>query len=207
MGALPADLQRDIKSLLGSYRAASAEADKLLFSLRSDSELTRAAGSLSVGKILPDAMYFHASSIRALPSLLRVYLGCGGVLAGNIPADVIKLHRQKRKVSYLFYPDFERDPHPALQASLLVDLRTFDIRFSDFRRSTNPPILHRKETLLEPEHPLYRKFARLTAQEERADLLGVPGIGRRVAWNRLLQEEGWRLAGHRLLKISAVCNG
>jgi DNA phosphorothioation-associated putative methyltransferase len=202
MGALPADLQRDIKSILGSYRTASAEADKLLFSLRSDSELTRAATSLSVGKILPDAMYFHASAIRALPSLLRVYLGCGGALAGNVPADVIKLHRQQRKVSYLFYPDFERDPHPALQASLLVDLRTFDIRFSDFRNSANPPILHRKETLLEPEHPQYQKFAKLTAQEERADLLGVPGIGRRVAWSRLLQEEGLRLSGHRLLKMN-----
>jgi DNA phosphorothioation-associated putative methyltransferase len=203
MGTLPTDLQRDIKSLLGSYRTASTEADQLLFSLRSDDELARAATSLPVGKILPDAMYFHASAIPTLPPLLRVYLGCGGVLAGSVAADVIKLHRQHRKVSYLFYPDFERDPHPALHASLLVDLRTFNIRFSDFRSSANPPILHRKETLLEPEHPLYQKFARLTAQEDKADLLGVPGIGRRTAWNRLLQEEGWRLTGHRLLKISS----
>jgi DNA phosphorothioation-associated putative methyltransferase len=202
MGALPADLQRDIKSLLGSHRSATVEADRLLFSLRSDTELSRAATSLSVGKILPDALYFHASALPALPPLLRVYLGCGGVLAGNVPADVIKLHRQHRKVSYLFYPDFERNPHPALQASLLINLQTFDIRFSDFRNSANPPVLHRKETLLEPEHPLYQKFARLTVQEDRADLLGVPGIGRRAAWDKLLQEEGWKLSGHRLLKIS-----
>lgn len=200
MGALPADLQRDIKDFFGSYRTASAEADQLLFSLRSESELARAATSLPVGKVLPDAIYFHVTAIPALPPLLRVYVGCGGVLAGAVPADVIKLHRQHRKLSYLFYPEFERDPHPALRASLRVDLRTFDVRFTDFRRSANPPILHRKETLLNPDHPLHQKFFRLTVQEEKADLLGVPGIGRRDAWNRLLQEEGWRLAGHRLIK-------
>jgi DNA phosphorothioation-associated putative methyltransferase len=202
MGTLPADLQRDIKSLFGSYRTASAEADQLLFSLRSENELARAATNLPAGKMLPDAMYFHATAIPALPPLLRVYVGCGAALVGTVPANVIKLHRQQRKVSYLFYPEFERDPHPALQASLRADLRTFDIRFRDFRGSANPPILHRKEALLNPDHPLYQKFARLTAQEEKADLLGVPGIGRRDAWNRLLQEEGWRLAGHRLLKIA-----
>jgi DNA phosphorothioation-associated putative methyltransferase len=202
MGALPADVQRDIKNLFGSHRAASVEADLLLFSLRSDDELARAAADLPAGKILPDAMYFHDSAIPDLPPLLRVYAGCGGVLAGTVPANVIKLHRLQRKISYLFYPDFERDPHPAIQASLRVDLRTFNIRFSDFRESANPPILHRKETLLGPDHPLRQKFARLTVQEEKADLLGVPGIGRRDAWNRLLEEEGWRLAGHRLLRRS-----
>src|SRR5262249_55870886 len=145
-------------------------------------------------------MYFHDSVVPDLPPLLRIYAGCGEVLAGTIPANVIKLHRSQRKISYLFYPDFERDPHPAIQASLRVDLRTFEIRFSEFRGSTNPPILHRKEILLGPDHPLRQKFARLTAQEEKADLLGVPGIGRRDTWNRLLEEEGWRLAGHRLLK-------
>jgi DNA phosphorothioation-associated putative methyltransferase len=201
MGKLPDDLQRDIKKLFGSYRKATADADQLLFSLRSDDAISRAATGLPAGKILPDAIYFHASAVQALPPLLRVYLGCGGALAGNVQADVLKLYRQQRKVSYLFYPEFERDPHPALQASLIVDLQTFSMRFSDFRNSANPPILHRKETLLDPGHSLYRKFARLTAQEERADLLGEPGIGRRTAWDRLLREEGWRLAGHRLLKI------
>ncbi len=33
------------------------------------------------------------------------------------------------------YPEFEKDPHPALNASLRIDLQTFDIRFTDFRGS------------------------------------------------------------------------
>jgi DNA phosphorothioation-associated putative methyltransferase len=200
IGTLPPDVQRDIRCFFGSYRAATSEADRLLFSLRSDEALTQIVRDLPAGKILPDALYFHASVLPELPPFLRVYEGCAKALAGSLPATVIKLHRQQRKVSYLFYPEFEKDPHPALTASLRVDLRTFDIRFTDFRESANPPILHRKETLLTRDHPLYPKFARLTCQEERADLLGVPGIGTRNTWNKLLDQEGWRLAGHRLLR-------
>jgi DNA phosphorothioation-associated putative methyltransferase len=200
MGTLPHDIQRDIKELFGSYRTATAEADRLLFSLKSDEALARTVHDLPAGKILPDALYFHASLIPELPPFLRVYEGCGKALTGSVPATVIKFHRLQRKISYLFYPDFEKDPHPALNASLRVDLQTFDIRFTNFRDSANPPILHRKETLLAQDHPLYSKFARLTVQEERADLLGIPGIGSRNTWNKLLEQEGWRLAGHRLLK-------
>jgi DNA phosphorothioation-associated putative methyltransferase len=200
MGSLPDDIQRDIKDLFGSYRAATAEADRLLFSLKSHEELARTVHDLTVGKILPDALYFHASVVPELPPFLRVYEGCGRALAGWVPATVIKLHRQQRKISYLFYPEFEKDPHPALNASLRIDLQAFDIRFTDFRESSNPPILHRKETLIARDHPLYPKFARLTAQEEQADLLGVPGIGTRNTWNKLLEQEGWRLTGHRLLR-------
>jgi DNA phosphorothioation-associated putative methyltransferase len=207
MGALPFDVQCDVKEFFGSYRAAVAEADRLLFSLKSDDELSRAAQGLSFGKVLPDAVYFHISAMPLLSPLLRVYEGCGKVLAGTVPADVIKLHRRSRKISYLFYPAFEKNPHPALEASLRVDLRTFNIRFSDFRDSDNPPILHRKDTLISRDHPLYQKFSRLTAQEERADLLGIPGIGTRSAWNKLLKEEGWRLAGHRLLRAPQLWAG
>jgi DNA phosphorothioation-associated putative methyltransferase len=202
MGTLPPDIQRDIKELFGSFRAATAEADNLLFSLRSEEALTHIVQDLTVGKKLPDALYFHASVLPELPPFLRVYEGCAKALAGSVAATVIKLHRQYRKVSYLFYPEFEKDPHPALNASLRVDLQTFDIRFTDFRGSANPPILHRKETLVAQNHPLYQKFARLTSQEERADLLGIPGIGTRNTWSKLLEQEGWRLAGHRLLKRS-----
>lgn len=207
MRALPADVQLDVKEFFGSYRAAIAEADALLFSLKSEGEFSRVANDLPTGKILPDALYFHVSAMPLLPPLLRVYEGCASVLAGTVNATVIKLHRKSRKISYLFYPAFESDPHPALEASLRVDLQTFAIRFSDYRSSESPPILHRKDTLVLPDHPLYRKFFRLTAQEEKADLLGIPGIGTRKVWNRLLDEEGWRLAGHRLMRVSQPSAG
>ena len=52
MGELPLDLQRDIKELFGSYRAATGAADELLFSLGSAERLSEAIKELPVGKVL-----------------------------------------------------------------------------------------------------------------------------------------------------------
>ena len=77
-------------------------------------------------------------------------------------ANVIKLHRPSGRVSHLVYPDFKADPHPALLRSIKLSLRTREFDCFDYARSTNPPILHRKETFLPTGHALVARFARLT---------------------------------------------
>ena len=204
MSELPDDLQRDIKALFGSHRAAAAEADRLLFAVGRQEDLDRAIRASSVGKVLPDAFYIHVSALSTLPPVLRVYEGCAQVLVGSVPeATLIKLHRQERKVAYMAYPTFDRDPHPALKSSLRADLRSFDVRQRDFSESANPPILHRKETFVAEDYPGRAKFARLTAQEERAGLLGGPAIGTRSGWGELLEVEGCVVKGHRLTRASS----
>lgn len=203
MSELHDDLQRDVKALFGSYRAAVSEADRLLFATGRQDDLDAAIAESPVGKILPDAFYVHVSALPELPPVLRVYEGCAQVLVGAVEeATIIKLHRRERKVAYMAYPRFDRDPHPALATSLRADLRTFDVKWRDFRESENPPILHRKETFVAPDHHGYKKFARLTAQEDRAGLLGRPAIGTRAGWEELLALEGWELRGHRLVRSS-----
>jgi hypothetical protein len=51
-------------------------------------------------------------------------------------------------VSLLLYEDFDAAGFPALLASLKVDLETGRSAETDYRKRENPPILHRKETLL-----------------------------------------------------------
>jgi hypothetical protein len=71
----------------------------------------------------------------------------------------------------------------------------------DYAPDGNPPILHRKEALVAPDHPLYTKFARLTQQEERHGLLADPaGIGTQAAWESRLRDAGFALRGHRLIR-------
>ncbi len=102
-------------------------------------------------------------------------------------------------MSYLWYPDFEKDPHPALATSLVVALRGLGVTRRDYTASANPPILHRKETLVAADHPSRVKFARLTKQEERWGLLDeTRTIGTRERWEALLADKGVRLRGHRL---------
>jgi DNA phosphorothioation-associated putative methyltransferase len=122
-------------------------------------------------------------------------------------ANIIKIHRRSGKISYLLYPDFDSDPHPALERCVKLSLRTRQLECYDYAQSANPPILHRKETFLHPTHPLHVKFARLTQQEEKAGLLDDPSrIGTRTAWLARLEEHGLTLRGHRLLKASPSKN-
>jgi DNA phosphorothioation-associated putative methyltransferase len=112
-----------------------------------------------------------------------------------------RLHRQSGKVSYLVYPDFESDPHPALLRSVKLSLRSREIDCLEYGNSANPPILHRKETFLLPDHPLHAKFARLSEQEEKHGLVNdTATIGTRGGWNSKLTEHGYRLSGHKLLR-------
>ena len=139
-----------------------------------------------------------------LEPLLRIYEGCGRAYLGEVEgANIIKIHRRSGKLSYLVYPDFESDPHPALLRCVKLNLRTRQIECYDYAQSANPPVLHRKETFLLPDDPLHEKFARLTAQEEKQGLLDDPsGIGTRDGGRRRLAERGFALKGHRLVRAT-----
>jgi DNA phosphorothioation-associated putative methyltransferase len=108
-----------------------------------------------VGKLTPSALYVHESAVEALPVPLRLFEGCARGYLGRVEgANVVKLSRTEPKVSYLSYPDFEADPHPALAEALTVNLRTFGLRIRRYTQYRNPPILHRKEAFLAEGHPL-----------------------------------------------------
>jgi len=59
--------------------------------------------------------------------------------------------------------------------------------------------LHRKETFVTADYPLYEKFAKLTRQEENWGLLEHPStIGTRKGWQKCLREHCAELRGHRV---------
>ena len=121
--------------------------------------------------------------------------------------DERALHGRSGKVSYFVYPVFETDPHPALERSVKLSLRTREIDCFDYTAATNPPILHRKETFLTTDHPLHAKFARLTQQEEKHGLLDdTATIGTREGWSRRLAERGLSVNGHRLVRTNVQRN-
>jgi DNA phosphorothioation-associated putative methyltransferase len=202
MTALPVGLQRDIRAFFGSYSKACRLADERLFSAGDADAVDDACRRSAVGKLLPNALYLHRGALEALDPLLRIYEGCARAYLGEVEgANLIKLHRHSGKVSYLVYPDFETDPHPALLRSIKLNLRTREIESTDYAQSPNPPVLHRKESFLLPDHPLRAKFERLTRQEERAGLLDETAtIGTLEGWQARLEKKGFTIRGHRLLR-------
>jgi DNA phosphorothioation-associated putative methyltransferase len=202
---LPRTLQRDMRAFFGGYTKACRRADELLFQAGDAGAIDAACQRSPVGKLLPNALYVHRSALDALEPLLRIYEGCGRAYLGEIDgANVVKLHRFSGKLSYLAYPDFDTDPHPALARCVKLSLRTRQLECYDYTASANPPVLHRKETFLPPDHPLHAKFARLTQQEEEHGLLDDPAtIGTRAGWEARLREAGFSLRGHRLVRASS----
>jgi DNA phosphorothioation-associated putative methyltransferase len=145
----------------------------------------------------------HREAFDSREPLLRVYEGCARADLGDVEgANVIKLHRHSGRVSYLVYPEFESDPHPALLRSVRLSLRTRELHCHDYAASTNPPVLHRKEAFLPSDHPLCARFARLTRQEEKHGLLDDRAtIGTREGWEERLRERGFALRGYRLVRL------
>ena len=201
---LPEDIHHDIKAFFGNYKQACDAADQLLFSLGQPGVIAASCKGSALGKFVGNALYIHVSALESLSPLLRVYEGCASRTFGRLEeATIIKLRADQPKVSYLSYPDFDADPHPALHSSLKADLQSLHVEYRDYANSDNPPVLHRKETFVTTDYPLYQKFARLTQQEERWGLLeDAHSIGTRNGWLTRLQEKQVLVKGHRLVRIS-----
>ena len=204
MSGLPPDLQLDVRAFCSNYTRACKEADALLFGAGNQEAVDAACREAPVGKLTQEALYVHIDALDSLPPLLRTYEGCARSYVGIIDeANLVKLRRDRPKVSYLTYPNFEKLAHPELAESLVVALDTFKIHFRDYREATNPPILHRKETFVGEQHPLFERFANLTRQEERRGLYENPRtIGTRDGWQAVLEDKGLRLRGHRVVRAT-----
>lgn len=171
-------------------------------------EITRKCQHSPVGKLLPTALYVHQSALEALDPQLQDYEQIARNCTNNSQqANIIKFCFDQRTISYLLYPDFDRDPHPALKGSIQVNLATSQVSYRDYRKSQNPPVLHRKETFVTPEYPLYEQFRELTCQEEVLGLLGNSRyIGTHQGWLRRLQHHRLEIIDHRLACPVPIAN-
>ncbi len=151
------------------------------------------------GKRLPTALYVYTnfddfpSALCALLKNMKLKLGLGDDF------NVLKLHTRSMKVSFLSYPDFETIGHPVLKASVVVDLVKGTHRRISYENNVNPPILHRKEKFIPEGHVWWKKFSKLTKEEERIGLLeDTSTIGFQANWLKLLKERGVTISGHNL---------
>jgi len=201
--ALPADLQADVRAFFGSYSDATKLGRELLFSTGHQQAINDECAAATVGKLTPDSLYVHVSALRTLPVLLQVYEGCARTLLGDIPhATLVKLRRDKPKVSYLCYPDFDEVGHPTLTETFVASLRKLRTDHYDYRQRENPPVLHRKECFVSEEHPERSVFADLTQAEVEAGLLeDAADIGTLQRWQTRLAERGYEVVGHQLRRL------
>jgi DNA phosphorothioation-associated putative methyltransferase len=157
----------------------------------------RARAQSAVGKRVGGALYAHRDALALLPEEKK-RVAEAEAAAPPVDWNVAKIERQS--VSLLLYEPFDVD-FPALLRSTKVDLRSGSVTSTDYTGRANPPILHRKETLLPPDDPRLPKFRALTAAAEEHGLFADSNkIGTRNAWNARIETAGLVLKNGRLLR-------
>ncbi|HEY9692746.1 MAG TPA: DNA phosphorothioation-associated putative methyltransferase [Oculatellaceae cyanobacterium] len=198
---LAPEVRNDIKSLFGGYDQACTAADIMLMSVGNLEIIRERCQNSPIGKKLPNSLWVHVSALEALDPLLRLYEGCASRTIGRPEeATVVKFHLSKPKITYLFYPDFDAAPHPALYTSMEIDLRDLHVHYRDYDLNENSPVLHQKDLLVKTDYPLYEKFAKLSRQEEDWGLFdNWKIISDRQGWLKCLKDRCAELKGHRVV--------
>lgn len=146
-------------------------------------------------------LYVHRTNVGELPQEEDAFVRKAiELLPEAYEWNMLKVARDKR-VSFMYYPNFYENPHPALYQFANVDTATGKIKYGS--ESKNPVILHRKETFVSKTDPNYKMFKALTDQEVEAGLYPknlLSHIGRKNFWDGFLIDGGWEIIAHVLQK-------
>ena len=162
-----------------------------------------------LGKLVGNARYLHSSAFHLIPTELKdfIYLIAKALKIPESDWNIIKLHTQQFRLSYLNYPDFYTDSYPALHNSISVDLDNKTQKVANYSDSENVPILHRKELFISPDDEHHAEFVCITEEGEAAGLYENSRIiGFKKSWERVIHQHGYELVDGRLFRLSAVIN-
>lgn len=160
-----------------------------------------------VGKQVGIHTYWHYSLTVSQPAAVQHLVAEAEQIAGLVAGqdfNIIKFAQAENSVSLLHYPRFFDDPFPALSRSWSVDLVTKTVKRRSYAESLNPPILHRKELFLPPDHSRIPEYRALTESAEQLGLFeNSRTIGFQQTWNTLIKNCGYTLSGHQLIPLAA----
>ena len=151
---------------------------------------------IKIGKQLPDSIYVHNSSLSGIPDkLTTITIKIADLLKISDDAwNIVKFNKRDFKLSLLSYPTFESYAYPALVHSFTIDLAKLSVREASYKESSNPPILHRKETFVADDYPLRQEFCGVTKEGESIGLYeNTRTIGFKQSWERLISRKGYFL--------------
>ena len=155
------------------------------------------------GKVVGDARYVHKDAIELIdPSEAKTVQSAIEFIDKNQGWNVVKIElKQTNKISFLDYENFKNNEFPALLNSCQVDLEN---KSSTNRNHSpnNPPILHRKELLLNPLNNELEKYKSLTKElEDLGAFSNSIKIGTKKNWEEELKILGIRVEKHRVVPI------
>ena len=162
---------------------------------------------MNIGKRIGSTLYVHRTAIDCLAERPANLLNQALEMLDESTAasfNVVKIDTQASKVAFLDYQNFYSDPFPPLNLAISVDVLGKVERSRDYRKSNNPPILHRKELLLPLSHPSRQSFDRLTSELEELGLYREPHkIGHLKQWANRLVQANIGVCDNRVVELSS----
>lgn len=135
---MPHQLKRDVRVFFGNVTKAREAGKRALFAVGDRVQVEEAAlfchNELGIGRLYQrHHLTVHQSVLSQCLPLVRIYVGCALQLFGDADnVDLIKIHLQSRKVSFLVYDDFEGAGVPKLVERIKVDLERQRVDFFDY---------------------------------------------------------------------------
>lgn len=156
---LETGLQREIKAHFGDYATAQALAQQALAEIAVPNLLdvaSQAASEQGLGYYMSnDYLQLSTKLVPRLPALLRIYVGCGAILYGDLDGvDLLKIHLSSGKLSLMKFDDFNGKALPLMKERIKVKLRSQEIDFFVYGEDSVPcPPLYYKSRYLNEESP------------------------------------------------------
>lgn len=199
------NLQRDIKAHFGDYQKALASAQTTLLNAADPESLNdacRSAQAKGLGHYVDsDYLQLHISSIERLPAVLRIYVGCGLILYGDMDGvDLVKIHVRSGKLTLMKFDDFDGKPIPLMSERIKIRLRDQEIDFFLYGSSHEPHPLYCKSRFLNDDYPMFEQQARFDEQLDALHLFDPDSYGPPLAElqaalaQKRLEVQGFNLA-------------
>jgi len=204
----PDELKRDIQFHFGLYTALMERAKQLLFSIAETDELLAACVDASddgVGFLLDDhSLQLHMSLVDQLAPVLRVYIGCAGVLYGDwAQIDLVKVHIQSGKVSFMGYDDFEGRPVPDLLERIKVKMWEREVDFFDYVGEFTPVPLFMKSLFINETFEYFSEQSSFDQALMRTHLFDfMRDRISKTQFNGALEQAGYRVKGYELERVA-----
>ena len=132
---MPKSIQRDVKAFFGNHTSALELARQTLFSAGNPEDLSEginAAISVGLGAMKNEATYrVQANLLNKLPAVIRVIIGCAGMLRGGTDGiDYFDIKTDAKSVSFITCFDSSLRL-PIVSEKVRVDLRRLNSRIEN----------------------------------------------------------------------------
>ncbi|MXS79125.1 DNA phosphorothioation-associated putative methyltransferase [Nitrosomonas sp. JL21] len=209
---LEPSLQRDIKAFFTNYGTAQQAATELLFQI-AQPELIDAACRNAASKglgwyIENESLQLHTSLVEQLPTILRIYIGCGTALYGDITsADLIKIHTRSGKLTLMQFDDFFGKPIPKMMLRVKISFHKQEFYFFEYDNEFEPPYLYLKSRFINEEMESYAEQIAFDNQLEALNLFDLSGYGPNPPeFIHSLSLARWKIDGMRLIRSQSIPN-